>query len=552
MSDQSTPSQLPDRVRNDFSAFTIPQYLALGLMVVAVLILGMWFMQWSSSPSWEVVASGLAPSDASSVSDDLNAEGIEHRLINGGTAIEVPSTSASDARVAIGDSGSTGGAGDGYELLDEQGFLASSFSQRVNYQRAIEGELARTIMAMENVTSAIVHVGIPEDRLFSDDEPPARASVVVGGRIDQGTVASIANVVGSAIPGLDPQNVTIADTSGRVLNGGEADMNRDMQLQAEDLYEAQLELAAQSMLTAALGPGHAVVRVTADLNFDELEQSTVTYDPDTQVTLRQQELDEAFTGDNSVPLGTLGTAEEVTDAGELAGESGSAYLRQETNSEFGVPTTTTVTRQAPGQVERITVAVLVDDSVDPAPDPAQLSTLVAAAVGIDPERGDTIVVESMTFDEVVLDELEALPLTPAAAGGGLEPILGYARTGAAVLGLLLALLALRKGLKTLSGPVTSEPVDIDPAKLAELTAVANADGATADAAAAGGGAEGAGGAAATAGGGGAANAGDSPLALGSGEAAEDSVSTIDMLELIDSQSDEVALMLRDLVSESAS
>ena len=557
MSDQSTASQLPDRVRNDFSAFTIPQYLALGLMVVAVLILGMWFMQWSSAPSWEVVASGLAPADASAVSDDLSAEGIEHRLINGGTAIEVPSAAASDAQVAIGDSGSGAGAGDGYELLDEQGFLASSFSQRVNYQRAIEGELARTIMAMENVTSAIVHVAIPEDRLFSDDEPASRASVVVGGRIDQGTVASIANIVGSAIPGLDPMNVTVADTAGRVLNGGETDLSGDMQLQAEDLYEAQLELAAQSMLAAALGPGHAIVRVTADLNFDELEQETVTYDPDTSVTLRQQELDEAFTGDNTVPLGTLGTAEEVTDAGELAGEDGSAYLRQETNSEFGVPTTRTVTRQAPGQIERLTVAVLVDQSVEPAPDPAQLSTLVSAAVGIDPERGDTIVVESLVFDEVVLDDLEALPLTPAAAGGGLEPMLGYAKTGAAVLGLLLALLALRKGMKTLA-PVSREPVDIDPAKLAELTAAAG-DATTADAEAAG--AQNAGvaatGVAATAGsatGGGTAgaNAGDSPLALGTGESGEDSISTVDMLELIDSQSDEVALMLRDLVAESAS
>lgn len=548
MPDQSTASELPQRVRNDFSAFTIPQYLALGLMVVAVVILGMWFMQWSSSPSWEVVASGLAPADAASVSDDLSAEGIDHRLVNGGTAIEVPSSAASDAQVAIGDVGAGAASGDGYELLDEQGFLASSFSQRVNYQRAIEGELARTIMSMENVTSAIVHVAIPEDRLFADDEPPARASVVVGGRIDQGTVASIANVVGSAVPGLDPMNVTIADTNGRVLNGGESDLSGDMQLQAEDLYEAQLEMAAQSMLAAALGPGHAIVRVTADLNFDELEQETVTYDPDTQVTLRQQELDEAFTGDNTVPLGTLGTAEEVTDAGELAGEDGSAYLRQETNSEFGVPTTRTVTRQAPGQIERLTVAVLVDESVEPAPDPAQLSTLVAAAVGIDPERGDTIVVESLVFDEVVLEDLEALPLTAAAEGGGLEPILGYARTGAAVLGLLLALLALRKGMKTLA-PVTREPVDIDPAKLAELTA---APGDTDDAAettqiaAVAAGTPGGQGAATTA------DAGAGPLALGSGADGEDSASTVDMLELIDSQSDEVALMLRDLVAESSS
>ncbi|MEM7285195.1 MAG: flagellar basal-body MS-ring/collar protein FliF [Actinomycetota bacterium] len=547
MSDQSTSAPLQDRVRSDFSSFTVPQYLALGLMAVAVVILGMWFMQWSSTPSWEVVASGLAPGDAASVSDDLDTEGIEHRLVNGGTAVEVPSSAAAQARVAIGESPAGAGGGEGYELLDNQGFLASSFSQRVNYQRAIEGELARTIMAMDNVTSAIVHVAIPEDRLFADDEPATRASVVVGGRIDQGTVASIANVVGSAIPGLDPMNVTVADTNGRVLNGGETDLSGDMQLQAEDLYEAQLELNAQSMLAAALGPGRAVVRVSADLNFDELEQETLTYDADTQVTLRQQELDEAFTGDNSVPLGTLGTAEEVTDAGDLAGEDGSAYIRQETNSEFGVPSTRTVSRQAPGRVERLSVAVLVDDTVEPAPDPAQLSTLVAAAVGIDPERGDSIVVESLTFDEVAIDDLEAAPLTPAAAGGGLEPMLGYARTGAAVLGLLLALLALRKGMKTLA-PVTREPVDIDPAKIAELTAAGEGEGSedgettevTAGAAAA----------TAAAGGGTAAQ-----LALGAGVdggvPSEESVSTVDMLELIDQQSDEVALMLRDLVAESA-
>ncbi len=539
MSDQSSSAPLPDRLRNDFSAFTIPQYLALGLMALAVVILGLWFMSWSSTPSWEVVVSGLAPNDTAEVSSELSADGIEFRLANGGTAIEVPSDQADQARVSIGDSPAVLAAGDGYELLDEQGFLASSFSQRVNYQRAIEGELARTITAMDRVTSAIVHVAIPEDRLFDDDEPAARASVVVGGRIDQGTVASIANVVASAIPGLDAMHVTVADTSGRVLNGGEADLSRDMQLQAEDLYEAQLELAAQSMLSSALGPGRAVVRVTADLNFDELEQETVTYDADTQVILREQQLDEAFTGDNTVPLGTLGTAEEVTEAGELAGEEGSAYLRQERNSEFGVPSTRTVSRQAPGRVERLTVAVIVDDSVEPAPDPAQLQTLVAAAVGIDETRGDSIVVESLTFDEVVTEDLEGLPA--AAAGGGLEPILGYAKTGAAVLGLLLALLALRKGMKTLA-PVVREPVDIDPAKLAELTGGdGGGDGGGQDE----GGAAGSDEDEQTGG-------GEQPALMAAGAEDDAEVTTVDMLELIDAQSDEVAVMLRDLVSETAS
>lgn len=552
MSDQAAPAPLPERLRSDFSSFSIPQYLALGLMAVAVVILGLWFMSWSGAPTWEMVASGLAPADAAEVGDELDSAGIEYRLANGGTAIEVPSASADEARVTIGET-SAGSGADGYELLDETGFLASSFRQRVDYQRAVEGELARTIMAMDNVTSAIVHIAIPEDRLFEEDEQVARASVVAGGQLNQGTVASIANVVASAVPGLDPANVTVADTAGRVLNGGgEMGMMRDQQLQMEDLYEAQLELAAQSMLSAALGPGSAVVRVTADLNFDELEQQTVTYDADTSVTLRSQELGEAYTGDSAVPVGTLGTAQEITDVGELVGdEGGSAYLRQETNSEFGVPSTTTVSRQAPGQVERLTVAVLVDESLDPAPDPAALSTLVAAAVGIDDARGDSIVVQAMPFDEVEEADAEALAIG-APPAGGLAGMISYAKTGVAVLGLLLALLFLRKGLKTLT-PVVREPVDIDPAKLAALTSGDDGDADNVQVA------DGAGavereekrakelesGAAAAA-------AAAVAAELDVDVSAPDADTTVDMFELIDAQTDEVAHLLRDLMADTAS
>lgn len=547
MSEQaSTP--LPERMRNDFSSFSVPQYAALGLMAVAVVILGLWFMSWSNSPTWEMIASGLPTTEAQEAGDELDAAGIEYRLANGGTALEVPSASADQARVAIGDTAAGAGA-EGYELLDETGFLASSFRQRVDYQRAIEGELARTIMAMDSVSSAIVHVAIPEDRLFEDDEQLARASVVVGGQLDGGTVASIANVVASAVPGLDPSNVTVADTSGRVLNGGgDTGMMRDEQLKMEDLYEAQLELAAQSMLSTALGPGRAVVRVTADLNFDELEQSTVTYDADGQVTLRQQDLDEAYTGDGNVAVGTLGTAQDITDIGEIAGDEGTAYLRQETNSEFGVPSTTTVSRQAPGSVERLTVAVVVDDALDPAPDPAQLTALVAAAVGIDAERGDSIVVETLTFDTLTEEELAEAAAASAPAGAGLDPIIGYARTGIAIIGLILALLFLRKGLKTLT-PVTREPVDIDPAKLAALTSgddgedgdgtEAGEDGETKELES---------GAVAAA----AATAAAAAVAADLDLETADTDTTVDMFDLIDSQSDEVAGLLRDLVADAAS
>ncbi len=559
MSDQASQTPTPTRTRPDLSSFTVPQYAALGLMAVAVVILGMWFMQWSTTPTWEVVASGLAPSDASMAVDELDSAGIENRLANGGTAVEVPTGMGDDARVAIGETAAASGGSEGYEILDDTGFLASAFRQRVDYQRAVEGELSRAVMAMEAIDTAIVRVAVPEDRLFADDAPAATASAVVGGQLNQGTVTAIANVIASKIPGLDPSNVTVADTNGRLLNGGgEMGMGQDQQLQMEDLYEAQLELAAQSMLATALGPGRAVVRVTADLNFDELEQQTVTYDAETQVTLRQQEFGEAYTGDSQVPLGTLGTGADVTDVGELAGEDGTAYLRQETNSEFGVPSTTTTSRQAPGQVERLTVAVLLDESVDPAPDPAVLSTLVAAAVGIDDARGDTIVVESMVFDEVSAEEIEeAAAALGAPASAGLEPIIGYAKTGVAIIAMILALLFLRKGLKTLM-PVTREPVDIDPAQLAALTAGASAEaggGVAADAvaaAAASTGSDGStpalgtGSATTAASNGAAASSGPNP---GLGPLAD---TTVDMFDLIDAQSDQVAHLLRDLVSDSVS
>lgn len=503
-------------------------------MVVSVLILGLWFMSWSTSPTWDLVASGLTPDQATEATEELESAGIEHRLVNGGTAIEVPSSASADAMVAVGEIGATGGAIEGYELLDRQGFMASSFRQRIDYQRAIEGELARTLMGMDGVTSATVHLAIPEERLFAEEEDLTRASVVVDGLVSQTTLASIASVVASAVPGLDASNVTVADTTGRILSGGsDGGMSQDQKLQMQDLYEAQLEMAADSMLGVALGPGRAVVRVTADLNFDELESETVTYVPDEQVTLREQTLDEAFTGDNTVPLGTLGTAEDVTDAGEIAGDSGSAYLRQEVNSEFGVPSTRTVSKQAPGSVERITVAVILDETLDPAPDPAVLSPLVAAAVGLDETRGDTIVVESIAFDasEVEGDEAtDPLLAADAAAADGLEPIIGYAKTGAAILGMLLALLFLRKGLKGLQFEPVREAVELDPATVAELT---KGDEAAAPSV------------------GDAATSQTPALTTGESTSAVDDVSTVDMLELIDSQSDEVAHLLRDLVSEAS-
>jgi flagellar M-ring protein FliF len=511
----------------------VPQYAVLTLAVLAVVVLGFWFMQWSTSATWEVVASGMTPSQIQEATDELEGAGIDYQLANGGSAIEVPAASSADARVALGDLVSTAGSIEGYEILDRQGFMASSFRQRIDYQRAIEGELARTISAMETVTSATVHLAIPEDRLFTEDRELVQASVVVSGALGQSTVSAIANVVASAVPGLDATNVTVADAAGRILTGrGNSEMS-DVQLEMQELWEMRLEADAESMLTAAFGPGRAVVRVTAELDFDELESETITYSTDEQALLRTQTVDEAFTGDRSVPLGELGSAEDVTAAEDIAGEDGSAYIRQEESTEYGVPSTRTVSRQAPGSIERLTVAVLVDETVTPAPDAETLGPLIAAAVGIDSARGDTIVVESMPFDEGAGVDADAttVPALAAAAteAGGMDQMIDYAKTGAAVLGIILALLILYKGLSNMRFEPASEPIELD--ITAGRSSTGAITGATADGVALPSGA-----------GSGSRPSEDSPLEN----------TSVDMLELIDSQADEVANLLRDLMTETAS
>ncbi len=529
--------------RRDWKSFGSPQFVAFGLLAVAVLILGFWFVRWSTTPTWSMAASGLTATEANDARTELDDAGIENRLANGGSGIEVPSAAADEAAVVLGDAGVIGGAAEGYEILDRQGFTTSSFKQRIDFQRAIEGELAQTISAMDAVSTATVHLAIPEESVFTETNGMVRASVVVSGSPDQGTVASIVNVVASAVPDLDPGSVTVADTSGRILSSLDGSgMATDHQLGMQQLVESQLEMDAQTMLAQTLGSGAAVVRVSADMNFDETESETVTYSTDEQVPLTQRQSSEAFTGDAAAPGGPLGVIDDFDDAGQLTGADGDggAYLRTDDTTEFGVPSVRTVSRQAPGTVERLSVAVMVDANLDPAPDVAALETLVAAAVGIEPDRGDSIVVESLVFDQTATTEAEALAAAVSATGPSMiDTVLGYLSTAVAIIGIILALLFLRKGIKPLLGE-KREAVELDRSAAGALAAGGDDIDATtivpavdiSDAAPAG---------------------ADPALSASAGtsllEAGPEAASTVDMLQLIDQQPDEVADMFRGMMAE---
>jgi flagellar M-ring protein FliF len=452
------------------------QMVISGLLAVASIlaILGLW--QWATAPSYQTLLVGEDPTVVSDSIAALEAAGIDYRVGAGGTMIEVVRSQVAEAEVSLATAGVSSSTIAGYELLDEQGFSASSFQQRINYQRALEGELTRTILDLDLVIAASVHLSIPEDELFSDEEEAPTASVVIdtSGSIGSRAVDGIINVVASAVPGMSPDGVTVADTSGRVLTDNGIDGSSESFLVRRSV-EQQLETSAQTMLIAAFGQENALVRVSAELELDEAERETVTYDPESQVALREQSITEQYTGGSDAASGVVGVTDEVLDAATIADDSDSDYARNEQTSEFAVDRIRTVERNSSGDIVRLSVAVVVNDSVDPQPDLTQVSDIVAAAVGLDVTRGDVIAVESIPFDADFTETLEALPEAAEAATDPLAPIapyLGIGQTALAILLLVVIVLSLRKGVKTLTNTVRQasvEVIDLDDIEKAALS-----------------------------------------------------------------------------------
>ena len=437
---------LKDRAGKLTKSLNPAQLVAVGLLAVITLVGVMAFMRWASAPSYTVLFSDLDAKSASSVVEKLKAEGVPHKLASEGSAVLVPTDKVYDLRLSLSAAGLPAGGTVGYELLDKHGLTTSEFTPRVDYQRAVEGELARTLMTLDGVDSASVHLAVPEERLFTDDKEPTRASVLLktSTALGDDSVQSIVNLVASSVPNLAPADVTVADTSGRVLSsaGTTSGAASTRQIELADQYQRQLSADASAMLSQVFGPGHAVVRVSAELNFDETERSTETYAQGETKVLKEQTASEKFTGSGAPPGGTLG----VTGAPASTTGTGNNYEKNDTSREYGVDRVVETAKVAPGKVQRLSAAVVLDGSAEPVPPADKVEKLVGAALGIDPERGDTIVVDTISFDQTVAKaakEAEA----KAAGKESTGKILDYVRTGVGALALLLVLFFLIRGLK---------------------------------------------------------------------------------------------------------
>jgi flagellar M-ring protein FliF len=390
------------------------------IAVSAVAILGIAFimLRIAGAPSYTLLASGLDPAKTGEITAALDEQGIAYELRNNGTALAVEKAQAAQARVQLAGSGVnvTAGGGAGFELFDEQKLGASEFQQQVTYQRALEGEIARTIGAVDGVSNPSVQLVLPEDDLFADEASPSTAAVMLGNSadaMDPGAVRGIAQLVSSSVKGLKTENVTITDASGSLLwpqgegAGGGGMVAGKQALEAR--YSRAMEAALNALLTRTLGPGKGQVSVTADLNADKTTQDEVVYEKK-GVPLKTQTETERLRGGGATTGGTAGTGSNIPQYSATAagGSANSNYQRETENTEFGVGKKVARTEIAPGAVNKLNVALLVDKSV-PAADFASIQEAVTSAAGIDAERGDTMQAAQVPFAKVEAPKAGPVP-----------------------------------------------------------------------------------------------------------------------------------------------
>jgi len=370
---------------------TLPPAQRAGLAVAAVVLImaAVPFIGWVATPSYSLLYAGLEDRELAEVTGELEAQGIDYEL--DGSRVMVPQDQLHRVRANLAEAGvSATPVVPGYELLDDQALGLSDFRQRVDLQRAVEGELVRTLTAMDSIESATVRLVMPEEALFSERQSPPSASVLVRtrGAMDRQQTQAITLLIASSVEGLDPEQVTIADTNGQVLHApgdGSVGGVTDRQQQRTREFEQALSHEITELLQRATdAPASVVVR--AALDFDEIETETEVYD-EAGIPLREQTSNESYEGTGPAVGGIVGV-----DGGPLpeAGGGEGNYEREESTTEFGVGRTITRVVQAPGEVQRLSVALVVDE--DAAVTDGQLTELIGAAAGIDVERGDEIAI----------------------------------------------------------------------------------------------------------------------------------------------------------------
>jgi flagellar M-ring protein FliF len=382
---------------------------------------------------WRTLYAGLDPDDGRQVGLTLTQAQIPYDVAENGTTLRVPVAQLDKARLATAAKGVKSGRM-GFELFDKPNWVGSEFDERVNYQRALEGELEHTVGSLTDIESARVHLVLAHDSLFREQDRPAKASVVLKlrrGTLADGEADAIRNLVASAVDGLAADHVVLVDASGHLPLGSRTP--EALQLDAEQALEEKLI----STLEPVTGIGNVRASVTLDYDPDAVDETKESYDPAQSVAL-SMERSEQTTGATPIAAGVPGTSSNAPNSQTLPVYSKQSTQPQTSKTEsgtYGVSKTVRHVIENPGKVRRLTAAIVVNDRLIQAESKAtaakwqprssdelrNLTTIAQASVGFDASRGDVVTVQDLSFEEnrvqptptvaaQVMTRLEASPL----------------------------------------------------------------------------------------------------------------------------------------------
>ena len=368
-----------------------------------------------TTPQMTTLFTDLSIEDSSAIIKDLDRQAIPYELRNDGTIIMVPKDKVTRLRMKLAEGGLPKGGGVGYEIFDKSDALGTtSFVQNINHLRALEGELARTIRAIDRIQAARVHLVLPERPLFSRETPEPSASIVVRvrGALEPQQIRAIRHLVASAVSGLKPQRVSIVDEAGQLLADGEGSENENVVGdERRAAYEKRMRNEVEAIVSSVVGAGRARVQLSADFDYNKTTQTSDSFDPEGRVLRSSQTREESSsTVDNSgqVTVNNELPGNQRPDAAAAARDQ-SKKTEETNNYEISHTTKTEVTEA--GRVNRISVAVLVDGSytknekgemVYQERSKEQLdriAALVRSAIGFDQKRGDHVEVVNLKFAE---------------------------------------------------------------------------------------------------------------------------------------------------------
>jgi flagellar M-ring protein FliF len=477
-----------DQLKNIFGRLSLRQIatIAVALMVSVGALYSM--VHWRRETDFKTLYTGLAAEDAAAVIQKLKESGTEYRLSDSGDMITVPSAKLAEQRLQLAAAGLPRTGRIGFEIFDKTNLGATEFVEHVNYGRALEGELERSVGALSEVEQARVHITFPKDSVFVESRQSAKASVMMklkpGTRLSSRNVMAVAHLISSAVEGLTPDAVSILDMQGNLLSRPQPSSPQDAESDAALDYRQKVEHDLMQKISLTLDPllGHDRYRasMSVDLDLTSGEQSEETVDPAKSVMLQSQKTEEMIGGSSSG--GVPGTASNLPRPASRPGSSGNTTTRRTENISWQPSKVTRTTKLPQGTLKRMSVALVLDQAVKwegtgksihkvvvpPSPEILKsVKDVVTAAIGFVPDRGDLITVETLPFEETLNQPPPETtpPAKPAPAAQDqwknlmklpLSVLIGAAVGVVLLLAGVVFLLTRRSGAKKASVEVTEE------------------------------------------------------------------------------------------------